>query len=338
MNKEQIKQLAEKINDYWLKENSEIGDCSWERGAYFLGCMAAYRMLKKKEYLDYAMRWANDNNWAFYESPNGNSYRNADCKICAQTYIELMDMVPECGGTYDRMLKEMEFILKDPECDYWWWIDTIFMAFPVYHMFGVRFNDERYFEKVHALFNNSRIERNCYDEEEHMWFRDENYLPSVKLTPKGKKIFWGRGEGWVIAGIIRGLEVMPKDMKYYEEYKQIYCDMAAALIKWQQPDGFWRCCVNEPEWFDNIPETSATVLISYAISKGIELGLLDKNVYFPYVQKAFEAMCDIAIDENGRLGYVQDVAGWPGPVYKETTKEYAVGVFLMLCEEMIKLL
>ena len=337
-NIEEIKKLAEKVNDYWLTQMPESGNCSWERGAYFIGCMAAYRMTGKKEYLDYALKWANDNNWHFYRNGTGKEYRSADCKICSQTYMELMDLVPDCGGTYEHMLKEMDFILNDPECDYWWWVDTIYMSFPVYHMFGVKFNDERYFEKVHKLFVNSRVDRTCYDEEEHMWFRDENYIPSVKLSDSGKKIFWGRGNGWVLGGLARGLMVMPKDWKYYEEYKEVYCDMVDALVKWQQEDGFWRCAITEPEMYDNVPETSATVLISYGIAKGIELGILDKDTYFPYVKKAFEAMCDIALDENGKIGYVQGVAGWPGPVYPETTKDYAVGTFLLLCEEMTKLL
>ena len=82
---ENIKKLAEKINDYWLEQIPESGNCSWERGAYFIGCMAAYRMLGKKDYLDYALKWAQDNNWHFYRNGTGKEYRSADCKICSQT-------------------------------------------------------------------------------------------------------------------------------------------------------------------------------------------------------------------------------------------------------------
>ena len=42
MNKQEITALAEKVNDYWIAQNPAAGKCDWERGAYFLGDMAAY--------------------------------------------------------------------------------------------------------------------------------------------------------------------------------------------------------------------------------------------------------------------------------------------------------
>ncbi len=335
MNTEKIKKLAEKANDYYISQNPECGDCAWQKGAYFIGCMAAYRITGKQSYLDYAFKWAKENNWSFYDDGKDWAYKNADYKICGQTYLELLKIDPN-AGTMQHMLDGMEIVLNDADNDYWWWIDTIYMALPFYHMMGVEMNDSRYFEKVYKLFCNTAYERKLYDTKEHMWFRDENYLFEKKQTPSGKKIFWGRGNGWVIGGIARTLAVLPKDNPHYKEYETIFRDMSEALVKWQMSDGFWRCSIIEPSQY-NVPETSGTVLISYALALGIRLGILEKDVYMPYVTKAFEGLSTIALDENGRLGYVQGVAGWPGPVEKETTMDYAVGTYLLLCEELIKL-
>jgi len=38
----ELKALMEKVNDYWIAENPDVGDNAWERAAYFLGNMAAY--------------------------------------------------------------------------------------------------------------------------------------------------------------------------------------------------------------------------------------------------------------------------------------------------------
>lgn len=333
IDKNEIKDLIIKTNDYWIKENPKSGDCSWERGAYFIGCLAAYEITKNETYYQYALKWANDNNWSFYDDKSDWAYKNADYKICGQSYLKLMEIDPS-NGTMENMISGMEVVLKDTNNDYWWWVDTIYMALPYYNMMGVRMNDSRYFDKVYKLFLNAKEERDCYDEEMAMWYRDERFLPDKMLTASGKKVFWGRGNGWVIAGLARTLEVLPKDNKYYNEYLKIFKDMSKALLKWQQEDGFWRTSIIDPQEFD-VPETSGTVLILYAYMLGINLGILDEQ-YFKAVEKGFKGLNKTAVFEDGKIGYVQVVADRPGPVDKNASNDYAIGTYLLLCSEIIK--
>ena len=65
---------------------------------------------------------------------------------------------------------------------------------------------------------NTKKERGLYDEQEGLWFRDENYLPDRARTADGKKVFWSRGNGWVFAGLARTLEILPEEHAYYREY------------------------------------------------------------------------------------------------------------------------
>lgn len=329
----EIKQLMFKVNDYRIKEHPESGDCSWERGAYMLGCLAAYDATGKMEYYDYALKWANDNNWDFYDDHSDWAWKNADYKICGQSYLRLMEIDPSTG-TMDNMINAMEVVLNNTDVDYWWWVDTIYMALPYYNMMGVKLNDSRYFDKVYALFEDTKDRRTCYDYEEKLWYRDERFLPDKARTASGKKVFWARGEGWILGGLARTLEILPKTNKYYKKYLEVYIDMVNALIPWQQKDGFWRTSVIDPEEFP-MPETSGTVLIAYAMMLGINLGILDES-YLSAVERAFNGLNKEAVSPSGKIGWVQIVADRPGPVDKNAENDYAVGTYLLLCREIIK--
>ncbi|MEG1776226.1 MAG: glycoside hydrolase family 88 protein [Clostridia bacterium] len=331
---EQIKWLMEKVNDHWLAQKPDPGDCAWERGAYFLGDLAAYEVLGKPAYLDYALAWADANHWRFYDADNPEGYRNADNKICGQSYLTLLRLAPQ-RGSIAPMEQAMRQVLCDPAADYWWWVDTIYMALPYYAMMGVHQQDARYFDKMYRLFDDVRTRRACYDEEARLWFRDERFLPERARTMSGKKVFWGRGNGWVFAGLARALAVLPPSEPHAACYRQMFCDMAEALIPCQQPDGFWRCSLIEPNEYA-MPETSATALISYGLALGANLGILDARRSMPVAQQGYEGIIKTALNEQGGLGWVQVVADRPGAVRQEAENDYAVGTFLLLSRELLR--
>lgn len=226
---EEIKQQMEKVNDYWISQTPSSGDCAWERAAYFLGNMAAYEVLKKPEYLQRAIDWANENKWNFYNNENL-STTNADNLSCGETYMDLL-LTYHVPGDWEKMKATMRFTAEDPANDYWWWVDTMYMALNFYNRMGLYLQDDRLLEKAWNLFMNSRTERRCYDEDEHLWFRDEDFLPEKARTQSGKKVFWSRGNGWVLAGIARTLRTLPAHYTHYDEYKTIFMDMAEAVCR-----------------------------------------------------------------------------------------------------------
>lgn len=336
MNKTELKKLAEKINDYHIAHSPESGDNHWERGAYFIGDLAAYRLIGKKEYLDYALRWANDNEWRFSRDPEFKSV-NPDSKICGQAYYELMDLIPGCG-TDRNMLPTLEYNFSDENNDYWWWIDSIYMALPFYSMYSKRTGDKRGYEKAYRLFNNTKTERRLYDEEEKLWYRDERFLPERELTPNGKKIFWSRGNGWVFAGLSRAAGILPDNEGHRDEYVKILRDMAESVSKTQDEDGLWRVSLYDKYQFD-VPESSGTLLFVYGMINGINKGILDGK-YIKNVISGFKALLDKCVDKDWRVGWVQGIAWGPSPVEKKHTNDYAVGTILLaisgLCEYLDK--
>lgn len=330
---QQIKNQMEKVNDYWIGETPAPGDCAWERAAYYLGNMAAYDVLKKPEYLQRAIDWAEENHWNFYNNENF-STTNADNISCGETYMDLM-LKYQIPGDWSPIRKTMEFTIADPANDYWWWVDTMYMALNFYNRVGLYLEHPELLEKVWKLFRNSRVERRCYDEKEHLWFRDEDFLPEKAQTQTGKKVFWSRGNGWVLAGLARTLQTLPQDANHYTEYRDVFVDMADALCKCQCEDGFWRTSLLEPEEFP-MPETSGTALNVLGLLIGVRLGLLGDEA-LRCAQKGFEALNREAVEPSGRIGWVQIVALKPGPVKKECTNDYAVGTYLLICRELVEL-
>nr|WP_321153472.1 glycoside hydrolase family 88 protein [uncultured Acetatifactor sp.] len=326
-----LKERMERVNDYWIAQNPEPGNCAWERAAYFLGNMAAIEVLKKPRYLEYAVEWAQANHWNFYDNA-AHCTVNADNVSCGETYLDLMENYGILGKM-EHIRATMEWTASDPHNDYWWWVDTMYMALHFYNRMGLLLEDDRLIDKAYRLYLNAKEERHLYDREEKLWFRDENFLPEIARTAGGRKVFWARGNGWVFAGLARTLRTLPPEQKYYREYREVFTGMAQALEKCQCGDGFWRTSLLEPEEYP-MPETSGTVLTVLGMVIGVRLGILPER-YMECALRGFDALNREAVGASGRIGWVQVVALKPGPVKKEDSNDYAVGTYLLVCRELI---
>lgn len=338
-----LKEKIKMVNDYWIKENPESGDSAWERGAYMIGNVAAYEMTEDKNHLNYAIKWAEDNDWKLYKQRNKKETAvNANSMLCGESYLKLL-MLCNGNGTDKYIIEETDNLSNNSENDDWWWIDTVYMAFPFMQEMCVRYGNDRYAEKAHNLFEYMRLERGLYDAQEHLWYRDERFTPDKELTSNGKKIFWARGNGWVFAGLARGLSAMDKDNKYYDEYSKIFCDMAESIRNCVNSDGGFTTSLFDKEEFP-LSETSGTALFTLGFLIGVRLGLLDES-YLETAFNGFEWLNRNAIDKNGRIGYVQGVSWGPDMAWaklsdedkKINSNDYAVGTYLLICSELWKI-
>lgn len=214
----------------------------------------------------------------------------------------------------------------------WSWCDALFMAPPVYARLWritgedkyIYFADSEYRETYKALF----------DQEENLFYRDASYIG--KKEANGQKVFWGRGNGWVVAGLVEMLKQLPKDdQKYRPFYSDLFVTITTRLLELQRDDGFWSASLLDPDSYP-APETSGTGFITYAMAYGINEGLLPKDRFMPAVQKGWAALVS-AVDADGRLGWVQPVGAAPDKVTRESTEVYGVGAFLMTACELMRL-
>ena len=112
--------------------------------------------------------------------------------------------------------------------------------------------------------------------------------------------FWGRGNGWMAAGMSELLSSLPKDNPYRPRIMEGYKKMMASLLKFQAENGTWRQLINEPESWS---ETSSTGMFAFAMITGVKNGWLDKNIYGPAARKAWLGLITY-LDKNDELSDV----------------------------------
>jgi rhamnogalacturonyl hydrolase YesR len=173
-----------------------------------------------------------------------------------------------------------------------------------------------------------------YSKEDSLFFRDDRFFN--KKSENGKKIFWGRGNGWVIAGLARMLNIIPPSDPSRNKFETQYKEMAHKLLSLQKEHGLWTASLYDPEQLP-LGESSGSAFFTYSLAWGINNGLLEKEIFEPAVKKAWTSLC-ANVNEWGRLGFVQQVAGDPYPFFEDQWHVYATGAFLLCGKEMIKLL
>ncbi|MGC9222585.1 MAG: glycoside hydrolase family 88/105 protein [Terracidiphilus sp.] len=106
--------------------------------------------------------------------------------------------------------------------------------------------------------------------------------------------FWGRGDGWVAAGMAEMLRTLPADHPDRARIMAGYKLMMAALLKYQAPDGMWRQLIDHPEAWE---ESSSSGMFTFALITGVKNGWLDAATYGPAARKAWIAVTGF-IDQN----------------------------------------
>jgi len=313
----------------------------WTRAVYYEGLMALYSIDKDQRYHDYATQWGEKHQWA----PARDLFtRNADNQCCGQTYIDLyrLDKKP----VQLKAIKEnIDAMVNSEEVNDWDWIDAIQMAMPVFVKLGVTLNDTKYFDKMYALYSHTKNKeggKGLYNPQDKLWWRDKDFVPPYK-EPNGEDCYWSRGNGWVVAALVRVLDELPTSDPHYQEYLQDLKDMLGALAPLQRKDGFWNASLHDPTNFGG-KEASGTSLFTYGMAWAINKGLVDKNIYMPIVQKAWKALSKESLHENGFLGYLQGTGKEPkdGQPVTYTSKpdfeDYGLGCFLLAGTEVYKLI
>ena len=180
-----------------------------------------------------------------------------------------------------------------------------------------------------------------YNPVDHLWWRDKDFVPPYK-EPNGKDCYWSRGNGWVVAALVRVLDILPNDAPHRDEYQKTYLEMMQTLPPLQRSDGFWNVSLHDPTHFGG-KELTGTALFIYGMAWGVNHGLLDAKRYRAHITKAWQAMATESVHPNGFLGYVQGTGKEPKdgqPVTydsKPDFEDYGLGCLLLAGTEVYKL-
>ena len=338
--------IIRKVNDYWENNHPAQKQAFWDNAAYHTGNMEVYFLTKEKRYLQYSTDWAEYNEWKGAKSDNKTRWKYTygesddyvlfgDQQICFQVYADLYRVAPD-PQKIARAREVMEYQMNTSNKDYWWWADGLYMVMPVMTKLRNITKNDLYTEKLNEYL--SYADSIMYESESGLYFRDAKYVYPKHKTRSGKKDFWARGNGWVFAGFAKVLTDLPETDKHREKYIQRFKTMAAAIADSQQPEGYWTRSLLDSDQAPG-PETSGTAFFTYGLLWGINNGLLDKATYFPIVEKSWEYLRKVALQPDGKVGYIQPIGekAIPGQIVDaNSTADFGVGAFLLAACEMVR--
>ena len=344
----EVANIIQKVNGYWQSHHSPETSPFWHYAAYHTGNMEAYSLTKNPDYLKYSQDWAEYNQWKGAKSDNKEEWKYSygetdeyvlfgDYQICFQTYADLYTLSPD-EKKIARTREVMEYEMSTDKNDYWWWADGLYMVMPVMAKMYRITGDTLYLNKLYEYL--SYAESIMLDEETGMFYRDAKYVYPQHQSVNGKKDFWARGDGWVLAGLAKVLKELPADNAHRAHYVMRFKKLAESVAACQQPEGYWTRSLLDAEHAPG-PETSGTAFFTYGLLWGMNNGILDKTVYQPVVEKAWNYLVTVALQPDGRIGYVQPIGekAIPGQVVDaNSTADFGVGAFLLAACERVRFL
>jgi rhamnogalacturonyl hydrolase YesR len=325
-----------KAADWQLAQPAKHPAGDWTYGAFYAGVMALSLIADDLKYHDAMVEMGARQAW----KPPSRIY-HADDHVVAQTYLDLYlqhrdpAMLGPVKERFDTILAhpkthDLHFV-TDGSAERWSWCDSLFMGPAAWMRLYNATGDKRYLDFMDKEWQ--ATSDFLYDKEEHLYFRDSRYFNQRETN--GKKIFWSRGNGWVMAGLARVLQNMPPDYQDRTFFEQQFREMAAKIASLQQAGGLWRSSLLDPASYPN-KETSGSGFYTFALTWGINRGILDQAAYRPVVRKAWKALVKCVTPE-GMLEHVQPIGADPGKFDPASSDVYGVGAFLLAGSEMYRL-
>jgi len=352
-----IEAIGDKVAD-WQLDN--LGDLSyirysrptrprdsdrrnWQHGALYVGMMD-WAALPGNERFDLALKEiSEETNWKL-----GDRLFHGDDHTVGQMYLHFYEQDQDRRMIEHTVRQFNQILVADPDgsleylgdsvpgvgrvCQLrWCWCDALFMSPPTWMKLSLATGEKQY-----MAFGDKEFWATAdylMDPETHLFYRDSRYF--TMQDDEGNKIFWARGNGWVFAGLVNILRILPEDHPSYPRYVQLFKDMSSTIAGLQHDNGLWRVSLLAKEAYSS-PETSGSGFMTYGLSWGLNNGHLDAATYQPVVKKGWSALVN-AVGDDGKLGWVQPVGSAPDSVFESDSHLYGVGAFLLAATQMHQL-
>ncbi|MEM1113347.1 MAG: glycoside hydrolase family 88 protein [Pseudomonadota bacterium] len=174
------------------------------------------------------------------------------------------------------------------------WVDSVMMYGVFSGWYGREAGDDAIYDfarRQPALFA-----RYLQDPDDGLFYHC--YWTRAGHTYPKSKLYWGRGNGWVIAGLPLTIEHFDEGSAERGEAIAILERTSAALLPYQREDGFFETVFNKPG--KTYVETSATALIASGWMQGVAEGYLDVSYLEPGL-RAYDAVIDSLEIKDGLL-------------------------------------
>ena len=337
MARSEMKRFAEP----WMIENATKPRWGYTHGLVVKAILETWKSSGDKAYYDYAKIYADSlidakgkikMDYLSFNLDNVNPG-----KILFDFYAQTKDQ--RYKTAMDTLRKQLKEQPRTSEGGYWhklkythqMWLDGLFMATPFLAQYGATFEDKAAF--ADALNQISLINKKTYDSKTglyyHGWDESKEQAWANKVTGCSPN-FWSRSIGWYAASLVDALDYLPKENKGREKVLAIVRNLAATLIKYQDPtSGVWYQVTDQGNRKGNYLESSASSMFVYFLSKSINKGYIAKSYVAP-TTKAFNGLIKTFIknEADGTITITNccSVAGLGGDkVYRDGSFEYYIG-------------
>jgi rhamnogalacturonyl hydrolase YesR len=342
--KQETRQSMRRVADWQIAHMKEVrhDELGWVNATFYLG-LSRWAEIAERDNADGSYyKWLTQkgerNHWQMEQR-----IYHADDICVSQTWIDLYDKYRR-KEMLAPTLARTEWVVANPstgsfELDYsdpttlerWTWCDALFMAPAIYLRLYNITGDKKFLRFMDKEFKTTYDF--LFDKDEALFFRDHHYFD--RREANGAKMFWSRGNGWVLGGLVELLKNFPENSKYRPFYRDLFVKMSTRIASLQNSNGFWSASLLDPASYPS-PETSGTAFYVYALAYGVNEGLLPAEKFLPVVEKGWKALLS-SVEEDGKLGYVQPVGADPQKVVRESTEVYGPGAFLLAGSEIYRM-
>jgi len=334
-----VLRIMRKVADWqlasWEHDGMRWPKSDWTNAACYTGLMALNRVANDSKYLLCLRKIAESLNWN-----TGPRRQMADDYCIGQTYAQLYWLYqdPIMIARFRAQMDSLAAMPHDESLEWiqdiagreWAWCDALYMGPPSLAALSLATGDKKYLDLAVKLW--WKTTDYLYDTTEHLYFRDSRFF--AQRESNGKKMFWARGNGWVLAGLARLLDFMPESYPRRDRLVSLFVSMATRIAGLQHADGSWHTALLDSVSYP-AKETSGTGFYVYALAWGVNHGYLDYGRYYSAIQKGWLALTS-AVQPDGKLGYVQQIGEKPGKVDKNSTEVYGPGAFLLAGSQVIE--
>lgn len=324
-----------RVADWQIANPSKHAISDWTQAPFFMGLFNLYQVSGDAKYLKALDGFGKQLNYG-----PGSRITHADDHAVLQAWLDeysldkddaKVDPAAAHFGEIQAALAGHKPASVSGGTFTWCWCDALFMSPAVWMHLSAITGDSKYRDWADKEWWTTTDV--LYDATHHLYYRDNKFFD--KRTPDGKKVFWGRGNGWVVGGLIHVLDYLPADHPSRTKYLGLYHDMMIALLKLQNPDGLWRASLLNPEGPEG--ESSGSAFFVDAMAWGVNRGLLPAATFRPAVMKGYTALAG-NIQPTGMMGHVQKIGDAPGATSADSTEVYGSGGFLLAGSEVLRLL
>jgi len=202
----------------------------------------------------------------------------------------------------ERALKTSDGIVSHRTDGVTLWVDAIYMAPPSLAEAGVAWNEQSLLDE--AVKQIKGYVQGLWDKDKHLF----SHIYNVDAGKFDRQAFWGVGNGWAIAGMVRVYALLPNTMAAAKEYiLGVTLDTIAALLSYLRPDSLLHDVVDDETTF---VDTNCPQQIAYTVFRLEKLGVLPSDKRADWLGKA-GAIRKAAHGKVDKYGLVRDVCGSP---------------------------